>query len=48
MIDDLLKTCGEIERSSPDADRSPTDISPRCCGVVEAIDDVRRVFSFKG
>jgi len=41
-----LRTCGDDERSSPDADKSPIDdeFGGRC--VKEIIDDVRRDLSF--
>jgi hypothetical protein len=41
-----LRTCGDVERSSPDADRSPIDeeLGGRC--VNEIMDDVRRDLSF--
>ena len=42
----LLRTCGDVGRSSPEADRSPNDaeFGGRC--VKEIIEDVRRDFSF--
>lgn len=42
----LLEICGEVTRSSPEAERSPKDaeLGGRCDR--DGIDDVRRVLSF--
>lgn len=48
VLNHLLKTWGDVDRSSPDADKSPKDESAFCCGVPDAIDDVRRDLSFNG
>ncbi len=45
----LLRTCGDIDVSSPDTDKSPIDDEFGgccCCWVKDIIDDVRRDLSF--
>jgi hypothetical protein len=44
----LLRTWGDVERSSPETDKSPLDdeFGGCCCCVKEIMDDVRRDLSF--
>ncbi|CAF5104901.1 unnamed protein product [Rotaria sp. Silwood1] len=37
---------GDVERSSPDTDKSPIDVEFCCCCFKETVDDVRRDLSF--
>lgn len=38
----VLKRCVDVERSSPERDRSPLKDVFKCCGVRETADEVRR------